>query len=93
MADVFELLNVVIRQRRSVKPAALDSRREIPRALIERLVENVCLAPTHGMTEPWRFLVFTGAARERLCEALPAVYDAVTPLESRSDRRNAKNSA
>ncbi|MGI8605059.1 MAG: nitroreductase family protein [Verrucomicrobiales bacterium] len=72
-------ITALIRGRRSTKPAALDSSRPVPRALVEQLLENACWAPTHGMTEPWRFKVYEGAARERLCAELPKIYDTVTP--------------
>lgn len=56
--------------------------------MLASLLDAACQAPTHGLIEPWRFLVFTGAARGRLAAQLPAVYDAVTPLEqARADKR------
>jgi nitroreductase len=79
MPEPLAQITLLMRARRSTKPAALDPSREVPRGLLAQLLENACWAPTHGLTEPWRFLVFTGAARDRLCAALPAIYDAVTP--------------
>jgi len=74
--------------RRSWKPASMDAGREVPEDLLAALLDAACQAPTHGLIEPWRFLVFTGLARARLAAQLPAVYDAVTPLEqARSDKR------
>lgn len=40
-----------------------------PRSDIERLLEAAVRAPTHHITEPWRFIVMTGAARAELGEA------------------------
>lgn len=77
--QALDLLSGIIRGRRSVKPAALDPQREVPEPLVETLLENACWAPTHGLTEPWRFVVHVGEARRRLCELMPRVYDAVTP--------------
>jgi nitroreductase len=78
----------VILARRSWKPAAMDPAREVPPDLLERLLESACWAPTHGMVEPWRFVVFTGEARRRLALELPAVYDAVTPPDQvRAEKR------
>lgn len=66
----------------------MDPGREVPDALIGRLLEAACQAPTHGLIEPWRFIVFTGPARGRLAAQLPSVYDAVTPVEQfRPDKR------
>lgn len=54
--------------------AAIQSRRSIgrvteeppPRELIERVLEAGRWAPSHHLTEPWRFFVLAGAARELL---------------------------
>jgi len=37
-----------------------------PRAAIERILEAATWAPNHHVTEPWRFVVIAGAARETL---------------------------
>jgi nitroreductase len=37
-----------------------------PRELIERVIEAAAWAPNHYKTEPWRFLVLAGEAREEL---------------------------
>jgi nitroreductase len=39
---------------------------------IEELLDLAVRAPTHGMTEPWRFYVLSGAARDRLANAIAA---------------------
>ncbi|MGY8689040.1 MAG: nitroreductase family protein, partial [Verrucomicrobiales bacterium] len=44
----------IIRQRRSVKPTMM-SPDSVPREMIELMLENANWAPTHGLTEPWRF--------------------------------------
>jgi len=38
----------------------------VPRALIEKILEAAAQAPNHHKVQPWRFIVLTGAARERL---------------------------
>ncbi len=40
----------------------------VPREVIERLLEAAVQAPNHYKVRPWRFIVLTGAARERLGE-------------------------
>ena len=57
----------------------MDSDRPLAEALVEQVLEAATWAPTHGLTEPWRFLVYTGSGRQRLADALPALYDATTP--------------
>ena len=80
------------RTRRTVKPALMDSSREIAHDLLLEILEDAHWAPTHGLTQPWRFHVFTGEARPRLADALQNLYDQITPaaeirLEKRSKLR------
>ena len=80
-------LSALIRQRRSLKPAAMDAARPIDRAVLMTLLENATWAPTHGLTEPWRFRVYEGAARLALAENLQRLYREVTPAhEFREDK-------
>lgn len=51
-----------IRTRRSVGRLA----GEIPPEVVRELVELATWAPNHRLTEPWRFTVVTGDAREQL---------------------------
>jgi nitroreductase len=54
-----------IMSRTSVRSFRSDS---VDRALIEELLECAVRAPNHKLTQPWRFAVLTGAARDRLGE-------------------------
>jgi len=40
----------------------------VSREIIERLLDCAVRAPNHKLTEPWRFAVLTGGARDRLAE-------------------------
>ena len=40
----------------------------VARAVIEELLECAVRAPNHKLTQPWRFAVLTGAAKDRLAE-------------------------
>ena len=42
----------------------------VPRELVERLLAAAVQAPNHHKVRPWRFVVLTGAARDRLGEAM-----------------------
>jgi nitroreductase len=42
----------------------------VPRALIETLLNAAVQAPNHHKVRPWRFVVFAGAGRETLGEAM-----------------------
>jgi nitroreductase len=63
--DVFE----TIAARRSIKPEKMKSD-PIDAGLLERVLAAANWAPTHGMTEPWRFVVFQGEGRRALAEAV-----------------------
>lgn len=80
-------LSALIRHRRTLKPASMDPDRPIDRSLLLTLLENGTWAPTHGVTEPWRFRIYEGAARQDLANALQRIYREVTPAhEFREDK-------
>lgn len=54
-----------INRRTSVKRFRPDA---VPKAVIEQLLECAVRAPNHKLTEPWRFAVLTGGARDRFAE-------------------------
>lgn len=82
-----EQISALIRHRRSIKPVDLDALREVERALLTTILEDATWAPTHGLTEPWKFVVHEGAARQRLAETMQRVYQATTPAnEFREDK-------
>lgn len=64
-----ETIGQVIRSRRSAKRVL---QMPIDRATIERLLEAATWAPNHHLTEPWRFWVIRGDARQRFGEAMAA---------------------
>ncbi len=47
---------------------------------IRALIEAALWAPNHHLTEPWRFTVVRGAARERLGTAWAALLESTTKL-------------
>jgi nitroreductase len=66
----------------------MDSNREVPRELLVEILEDAHWAPTHGLTQPWRFHVFVGGGRIRLADALQTLYDSTaTPGEIRPEKR------
>ena len=76
-----EQLNEVIRKRRSIYPNMMTDE-PIPDEIIWELLENANHAPTHKLTQPWRFKVFTGNAKIRFGEFMSETYKAVTPAEN-----------
>jgi nitroreductase len=76
------------RTRRTVKPNMMDQGRGVDRALLLEILEDANWAPTHGITQPWRFHVFAGEGRAELGEALTAIYDRITGAgEARPEKR------
>ena len=67
-------LNELIRTRRSVFTAQLEPGRVIPDDVIWQLLENANWAPSHKRTEPWRFIVFSGAGRQKLADFQAELY-------------------
>ena len=71
----------LIRGRRSVKPRLFNGQR-IDDAVVRGLIEDACWAPTHGMTQPWRFHVFSGDSLERLADFRQEWYRDHTPADN-----------
>lgn len=70
----------LIKHRRSIFPQDYDASRQVPRAVVEQMLESANWAPTHGRTEPWRFVVFSSpAARERLGQLEADLYKKMVP--------------
>jgi nitroreductase len=76
----------LIKSRRTIYPKDYTDR-EVHREIIERVLTNASWAPTHGMTQPWRFTVFTGEARKRLSDFLGQEYTRSTPVEKFLQRK------
>lgn len=71
-------LSELMKYRRTIYPKDYSDR-VVHRELVERILTNATWAPNHGMTQPWRFTVFTGEARKRLSDLLGSIYLAHTP--------------
>lgn len=70
--------NALIRRRRTIKPADMSTK-PVENVHLAAILENGNWAPTHGMTEPWRFFVFTGDGRQRLADFCQGLYKKLTP--------------
>jgi len=68
-----------IKRRRSVKPVDMDASKQVSQDVWDRLFEAANWAPNHGHTEPWRFQVYAGDARENLARHLQLAYKTETP--------------
>ncbi len=66
-------LTEIIRNRRTVYPEFYTDR-EVHREQIEKILNNAIWAPSHGMTQPWSFSVFTGKGRKKVSEKFTELY-------------------
>ena len=57
----------IIKNRRATPPR-LFSKNEIPKETINALLESANWAPNHKKTEPWRFKIYTGNAKNELAK-------------------------
>ncbi|WP_127125023.1 nitroreductase family protein [Pseudoflavitalea rhizosphaerae] len=71
-----QMINEVIRQRRSVFTSQFEPGKTIPDEIIMQLLENANQAPTHKLTEPWRFTVYSGNGLQTLADRQAAIYKA-----------------
>jgi nitroreductase len=76
----FEVLQHIIKNRRSCKPALMNGKK-IDDLIINNLLELADWAPTHAHTEPWRFVVFSRDAVSKFCKGHAELYKANTPAE------------
>ena len=71
----------IIKNRRTIYPQFYSSRK-VHKEIIEHLLQNATWAPTHGMTQPWRFKVFSEESRKTLSDTLSMLYKELTPTEN-----------
>jgi nitroreductase len=72
-----EWLNEVIANRRSLYQQQYTGV-QVNDDIVHQMLKNANWAPTHKLTEPWRFVVFTGKGLEKLAEFQGEVYKRVT---------------
>lgn len=84
-----EQINELIKNRRSIFPKSYIDK-PIPKEIIQQVLENANWAPTHKLTEPWRFKVFRGDALAKLGQQLSEVYKTITPAEKFSEMKYKK---
>lgn len=75
-----ELVNQAIRNRRSIY-TSMFSDEEVDDTIIDQMLENANWAPTHKLTEPWRFTVFKGAGLNKLAQFQSELYKEVAEIK------------
>jgi nitroreductase len=77
VADGF---NELVHQRRSVFPQDYTGEK-VSDEVVTQILENARWAPTHKLTEPWRFIVFTGKGIDKLASLQSMIYKSVTEAD------------
>jgi nitroreductase len=75
----FTAVAETIKKRRTIKPATMNGNK-IPNGHVAALLELADWAPTHALTEPWRFVVYENPAD--FCLQHAELYKANTPAEN-----------
>ncbi len=73
MPDRFQVLQDIIHNRHTTKPALMNGDK-VDDAVIMQLLQLADRAPTHARTEPWRFLIYKGESLRRFCEDHAELY-------------------
>lgn len=78
MEKEIDILSRIIKRRRSIFPDSY-TKQEVPVELIRQILESANYAPTHKLTEPWRFTVFRNEGKMKLGTELARLYKAAMP--------------
>jgi nitroreductase len=81
MTNLAQQITDLIRLRRSTKPRCFNGKK-IEDAIIWEILENANWSPTHGLTQPWRFKVFTGSGLEKLANFQADLYKQIASQEN-----------
>jgi nitroreductase len=84
-----EQLNTLIKSRRSTKPRLFNGKK-IDDEIVWQILENANWAPNHGLTQPWRYQVFTDAGLNKLAEFQAALYQKTTDPEKFKSEKYAR---
>jgi len=78
--------NTLIHARRSVFPKDYTGAK-VDDAIVRQMLENASWAPTHKLTEPWRFVVFTAGGLKKLADFQSECYRQVTQANGTFDEK------
>ena len=73
-------VNQLLKGRRSVFPKDYTGEK-VEDSVIHQLLENANWAPTHKLTEPWRFVVFANEAVKQFNKDHAELYKQFTPAD------------
>ena len=75
-----EAFDHLIKNRRSIFPQDYTGEK-VEDVIIKKILETALWAPSHKMTQPWRFVVFTGKGLSTFAEAQSSIYKKVTEAD------------
>jgi nitroreductase len=81
MNNQFSIISSIIHNRRSIKSAKMNGKK-IPDEQVREILELGNWAPTHGRTEPWRFIVYPDEKVKWFCHQHAELYKSHTPAEN-----------
>lgn len=84
-----EEITRLIRHRRSIYPVQYSGE-IVKKEIIDEMLENATWAPTHKLTQPWRFVVFTGDGLKKLAEFMSALYKKTTEANGSFEEKKFK---
>jgi len=69
-----EQFNTIVQNRRSIYPYQFAKGEKIADEIIWQILDNAKRAPTHKLTEPWRFKVFSGEGLQHFADLQTEIY-------------------
>jgi len=82
-------LDQLIKTRRAVYPNMYTGKK-ISKKLIEKALENANYAPTHKLTQPWLFKIYSGLSKKKLAKEMVGLYknemEGKTIIKSRTEK-------
>jgi nitroreductase len=75
-----EAFDQLIKNRRSIFPQDYTGER-IDDVIVKKILEAALWAPTHKLTQPWRFVVFTDGGLQSLAEMQAELYKKITEAD------------
>ena len=80
MVAFTQQLNKLMKSRRSTKPRLFNGEK-IDDKIVWQILENAMWAPTHGLTQPWKYKIFSQSGLVQLADFQAELYQKITEPE------------
>lgn len=84
------MISQIIRARRSTWPVSFAQDKKIDNAVIRDILDIAVWAPSHGLTQPWHFIVFHGEGIRAFFMNQKEIYQAINPPDSLKESKMLK---